>query len=124
MSTPETHGRGDACRRRGPAILETEHLTKQFGGLTAVDGVSFRVPERSIVSIIGPNGAGKTTFFNMLTGLYKPSLGSVIFDGKDVTTQAPGPDHRARRRAHVPEHPAVRDDVGGRERARRPARAA
>jgi branched-chain amino acid transport system ATP-binding protein len=73
----------------GASILETNHLTKQFGGLTAVDGVSFRVPERSIVSIIGPNGAGKTTFFNMLTGLYKPSLGQVIFDGKDVTQRRP-----------------------------------
>jgi branched-chain amino acid transport system ATP-binding protein len=71
------------------AVLETEYLTKQFGGLTAVDGVSFRVPERSIVSIIGPNGAGKTTFFNMLTGLYRPSLGRVIFDGTDVTTRRP-----------------------------------
>jgi branched-chain amino acid transport system ATP-binding protein len=74
---------------QGPAILETNYLTKQFGGLTAVDGVSFRVPERSIVSIIGPNGAGKTTFFNMLTGLYKPSLGTVTFDGKNVTTKRP-----------------------------------
>jgi branched-chain amino acid transport system ATP-binding protein len=73
----------------GPAILETQYLTKQFGGLTAVDGVSFSVPERSIVSIIGPNGAGKTTFFNMLTGLYRPSLGRVIFDGTDVTTKRP-----------------------------------
>jgi branched-chain amino acid transport system ATP-binding protein len=73
----------------GDAILETQYLTKIFGGLTAVDGVSFRVPERSIVSIIGPNGAGKTTFFNMLTGLYRPSLGNVIFDGKNVTTKRP-----------------------------------
>jgi branched-chain amino acid transport system ATP-binding protein len=71
------------------AVLETQHLTKQFGGLVAVDGVSFRVPERSIASIIGPNGAGKTTFFNMLTGLYRPSLGSVTFDGQDVTTKRP-----------------------------------
>jgi branched-chain amino acid transport system ATP-binding protein len=73
----------------GSAILETQYLTKQFGGLTAVDSISFRVPERSIVSIIGPNGAGKTTFFNMLTGLYRPSLGRVIFDGSDVTTKRP-----------------------------------
>jgi branched-chain amino acid transport system ATP-binding protein len=73
----------------GRAILETNHLTKQFGGLTAVDGVSFRVPERAIASIIGPNGAGKTTFFNMLTGLYKPTLGTVEFDGKNVTTKRP-----------------------------------
>jgi branched-chain amino acid transport system ATP-binding protein len=88
MSTSETTAEAPP-RPHGPAILETDQLTKQFGGLTAVDGVSFRVPERSIVSIIGPNGAGKTTFFNMLTGLYKPSLGRVIFDGKDVTTKRP-----------------------------------
>jgi branched-chain amino acid transport system ATP-binding protein len=88
MSTPETTP--EATRTpQGPAILETDHLTKQFGGLTAVDGVSFRVPQRSIVSIIGPNGAGKTTFFNMLTGLYKPTLGRVLFDERDVTTKRP-----------------------------------
>ena len=88
MSTPETTAEAPLSPS-GPAILETVQLTKQFGGLTAVDNVSFRVPERSIVSIIGPNGAGKTTFFNMLTGLYKPSLGSVSFDGKNVTTKRP-----------------------------------
>jgi branched-chain amino acid transport system ATP-binding protein len=88
MSTPETTAEATLAPH-GPAILETHYLTKQFGGLTAVDGVSFRVPERAIVSIIGPNGAGKTTFFNMLTGLYKPTLGSVIFDGKNVTTKRP-----------------------------------
>jgi branched-chain amino acid transport system ATP-binding protein len=88
MTTPEATA--DTTRPpQGPAVLETNHLTKQFGGLTAVDGVSFRVPERSIVSIIGPNGAGKTTFFNMLTGLYKPTLGTVTFDGKNVTMKRP-----------------------------------
>jgi len=88
MTQPETVPE-PAPQDGAPVILETRYLTKIFGGLTAVDGVSFRVPERSIVSIIGPNGAGKTTFFNMLTGLYKPSLGNVIFDGKDVTTKRP-----------------------------------
>ncbi len=88
MSTPEAAAEQDRMNS-GPAVLETNYLTKQFGGLTAVDGVSFRVPVKSIVSIIGPNGAGKTTFFNMLTGLYKPSLGSVVFDGKDVTAKRP-----------------------------------
>ena len=73
----------------GPAILETRFLTKQFGGLTAVDSVSFRVPHNAIATIIGPNGAGKTTFFNMLTGLYRPSLGRVLFAGKDVTRRRP-----------------------------------
>jgi branched-chain amino acid transport system ATP-binding protein len=88
MSTPDAQAEQDRLNS-GPAILETQYLTKIFGGLTAVDGVSFRVPARAIVSIIGPNGAGKTTFFNMLTGLYRPSLGSVIFDGKNVTTKRP-----------------------------------
>jgi branched-chain amino acid transport system ATP-binding protein len=88
MSTPEATAE-TKLPPQGPAVLETNQLTKQFGGLTAVDGVSFRVPERSIVSIIGPNGAGKTTFFNMLTGLYKPTLGTVTFDGKNVTTKRP-----------------------------------
>ena len=71
------------------ALLQTEGLTKIFGGLVAVDEVSFAVPEGGIVSIIGPNGAGKTTFFNMLTGLYKPSYGKVTFGGKDVTGGRP-----------------------------------
>jgi branched-chain amino acid transport system ATP-binding protein len=71
------------------ALLETEHVTKAFGGLIAVEDVSIRVEPRSIVSIIGPNGAGKTTFFNMLTGLYKPTLGTITFAGQDVTGTRP-----------------------------------
>jgi branched-chain amino acid transport system ATP-binding protein len=82
-------GTATAPSLNGEAILETQELTKIFGGLVAVDGVSFKVPQGSITSIIGPNGAGKTTFFNMLTGLYKPSAGRVILDGKDVTGARP-----------------------------------
>lgn len=70
-------------------ILETAGVTKQFGGLTAVNDVTFSIPQKSIVSIIGPNGAGKTTFFNMLTGLYKPTTGTIAFDGKNVTGGRP-----------------------------------
>jgi branched-chain amino acid transport system ATP-binding protein len=73
----------------GGNILETSGVTKQFGGLVAVSDVSFVIPERSIVSIIGPNGAGKTTFFNMLTGLYKPTLGRITFEGRDITGERP-----------------------------------
>jgi branched-chain amino acid transport system ATP-binding protein len=69
--------------------LEAEGITKQFGGLTAVSDVTFVAPERSIVSIIGPNGAGKTTFFNMLTGFYKPTLGKITFQGRNVTGGRP-----------------------------------
>jgi branched-chain amino acid transport system ATP-binding protein len=70
-------------------ILETIGVTKQFGGLTAVSDVSFAIPRRAIVSIIGPNGAGKTTFFNILTGLYRPTHGRVRFDGSDITRTRP-----------------------------------
>jgi branched-chain amino acid transport system ATP-binding protein len=75
-------------------LLQAERLTKQFGGLTAVDSVSISIAPRSIVSIIGPNGAGKTTFFNMLTGLYKPTSGQIVFEGRDVTRARP--DRRTR----------------------------
>jgi branched-chain amino acid transport system ATP-binding protein len=70
-------------------VLDAQAITKQFGGLVAVNDVSFSVPERSIVSIIGPNGAGKTTFFNMLTGFYKPTLGRIVFEGRNVTGGRP-----------------------------------
>jgi branched-chain amino acid transport system ATP-binding protein len=73
----------------GAALLDAQGITKQFGGLTAVNDVTFTVPEKAIVSIIGPNGAGKTTFFNMLTGFYKPTLGSIAFQGRNVTGGRP-----------------------------------
>jgi branched-chain amino acid transport system ATP-binding protein len=73
----------------GAGILHADDVSKVFGGLVAVDDVSFSVPQKSIVSIIGPNGAGKTTFFNMLTGLYKPSVGRILFDGDDISRTRP-----------------------------------
>jgi branched-chain amino acid transport system ATP-binding protein len=71
------------------ALLRTEGLRKEFGGLVAVDSVDFTVPRGGIVSLIGPNGAGKTTFFNMLTGVYKPTAGRVEFEGEDMTNRPP-----------------------------------
>jgi branched-chain amino acid transport system ATP-binding protein len=71
------------------SILSTVSTTKVFGGLLAVSDVSIDVAPKSIVSIIGPNGAGKTTFFNMLTGLYRPTAGRILFDGRDVTGTRP-----------------------------------
>ena len=73
----------------GPPLLEAVNITKRFGGLVAVNDVSFAIPRRSIVSIIGPNGAGKTTFFNILSGLYKPTSGVIAFDGQNVTRKRP-----------------------------------
>jgi len=70
-------------------LLSTRSLRKSFGGLLAVDDVDFTIPRDSAVSLIGPNGAGKTTFFNMLTGIYKPTGGRVLFDGEDVTGLPP-----------------------------------
>src|SRR6187397_2131790 len=72
-----------------PDLLTAEHVRKEFGGLVATDDVDFVIPQGSIVSLIGPNGAGKTTFFNMLTGVYVPTSGSVQFDDRDVTGKPP-----------------------------------
>jgi branched-chain amino acid transport system ATP-binding protein len=70
-------------------LLIATGVRKEFGGLVAVNDVDFTIPEKSIVSLIGPNGAGKTTFFNMLTGVYKPTAGQIVFDGHDVTAKPP-----------------------------------
>ncbi len=75
----------EADKGASPNILEARGITKSFGGLVAVNAVDFHIPARSIVSLIGPNGAGKTTFFNMVSGLYKPTMGDFVFLGKDIT---------------------------------------
>ena len=71
------------------SLLVAQDVRKEFGGLIAVNDLTFTIPTRAIVSLIGPNGAGKTTFFNMLTGLYKPTDGVITFDGVDVTDKPP-----------------------------------
>jgi branched-chain amino acid transport system ATP-binding protein len=73
----------------GVDALRAEQIVIAFGGLVAVNDVSFNVPEGGIVSLIGPNGAGKTTFFNVLTGLYRPTAGRVFLGDRDVTGKAP-----------------------------------
>ncbi len=70
-------------------ILEIRELTKHFGGLRAIEDITFGVRENIILSIIGPNGAGKTTLFNCITGLTKPTKGSIHFAGKDITGLQP-----------------------------------
>jgi branched-chain amino acid transport system ATP-binding protein len=69
--------------------LRTEKATMRFGGLTAVSELGLEIGEGEIVGLIGPNGAGKTTAFNMITGVYRPTEGRVLFDGKDITGRKP-----------------------------------
>jgi branched-chain amino acid transport system ATP-binding protein len=71
------------------ALLETRKLNKAFGGVKAIQDVDFHIEEGEIVSIIGPNGAGKTSFFNVVSGIFAPDDGKVVFDGLDISGQQP-----------------------------------
>jgi len=71
------------------ALLSVEGVTRRFGGIVAVDNVSFDVAEREIVGLIGPNGAGKTTMFNLITRLYRPDAGEIAFDGETLLRTPP-----------------------------------
>jgi branched-chain amino acid transport system ATP-binding protein len=73
----------------GEVLLETKHLRKEFGGLVAVDDVNIQVQALTLHSIIGPNGAGKTTLFNLMSGVFPPTRGHVIFKGHDITHLPP-----------------------------------
>lgn len=73
----------------GPPLLEIKRLTKKFGGLVALDGFDLTVNRGEIIGLIGPNGSGKTTCFNVVTGLYPASDGSVFFEGRDITSATP-----------------------------------
>ncbi|MBI4182376.1 MAG: ABC transporter ATP-binding protein [Proteobacteria bacterium] len=70
-------------------MLQVENVTKTFGGLVAVSSVTFEVPQGKIVSLVGPNGAGKTTLFNVISGIYTPDTGRILFEGTEVTGWAP-----------------------------------
>ncbi len=91
----EDQSSGDAARpqpaytRGGRVLLELRSVTRDFGGLKAVSNLSFALHEREILSIIGPNGAGKTTLFNLVSGIYPPSAGSIHFEGADITGLKP-----------------------------------
>ena len=82
-------------------VLRVENVTMQFGGVVAVDDLSMEVNEGEIVALIGPNGAGKTTAFNVITGVYAPTNGQVIFDGKKVVENHP---HGKMRRQYKGKH--------------------
>jgi branched-chain amino acid transport system ATP-binding protein len=70
-------------------ILQLDHVSKRFGGLLAVDDVSFNVAKGEVFALIGPNGAGKTTLFNCITGIFSPTEGRVVFEGRDVAGHKP-----------------------------------
>jgi branched-chain amino acid transport system ATP-binding protein len=70
-------------------LLELRKVTKSFGGLTVIDDLDLVVSDGEIVSVIGPNGAGKTTLFNLVTGLYEPDSGQIVFGGKNIAGKAP-----------------------------------
>jgi ABC-type branched-subunit amino acid transport system ATPase component len=70
-------------------VLELRDVSKAFGGLTVIDALDLEVSEGEIVSVIGPNGAGKTTLFNLITGLYSPDSGDLMFQGQSIRDRAP-----------------------------------
>lgn len=71
------------------SLMEIRNLDKSFGGLSAVLNFNFRLDQKELIGLIGPNGAGKTTVFNLITGVYKPDQGSIVFNGQDIVGMAP-----------------------------------
>ena len=122
MSTPEAQAEQDRLNA-GPAVLETVYLTKIFGGLTAVDGVSFRVPEKVDRLDHRAERRREDDVLQHADRALQAVARRCHLRRQEGDVEAARPDHRAGGRADVPEHPPVRDDVGGRERAGRPARA-
>jgi branched-chain amino acid transport system ATP-binding protein len=71
------------------SLLQVRHLAKSFGGVRAVDDVSFDIPAGQLLALLGPNGAGKSTCFNMLNGQIKPDGGEILFEGRDIAGLKP-----------------------------------
>lgn len=91
MSVDRTKSEGNTAveEPRGGALLELKKVTKIFGGLVAVQDVDLQINRGEIISIIGPNGAGKTTVFNLITGIYRPTSGEILLDGKSMVRLNP-----------------------------------
>ena len=103
------------------SLFRADEIAIRFGGIRAVDAVSFEVNQGEVFSIIGPNGAGKTTIFNLISRIYAPTSGRLIFQDQDIT-DVPALSHRGSwHRAHLPEHRAVRQCDLAAEPADRPA---
>ncbi len=89
MSADAAAAPGAPAAPAAESVMTVDHATKEFGGLVAVNDVSLEIPKLGIVSLIGPNGAGKTTLFNMLTGLYKPTYGRILFGERNISRARP-----------------------------------
>ena len=103
----------------GASLLELENVTIRFGGLVAVSDVSLCVSEGELVGLIGPNGAGKTTVFNMITGVYQPTDGKIMFAGKPTTRKKPHvltKTGMARTFQNIRDEPATSLPYGGQRR--------
>src|SRR6266478_9122631 len=79
----------EASRTGGPELLEVRNVALRFGGIVALDGVSFALDEGQILGLIGPNGAGKTTLFNCVSRLYTPNRGDILFEGRSMLWRPP-----------------------------------
>ena len=97
-------------------LLAVRDVSVVFGGIVALNGVSFDMHQGQILGLIGPNGAGKTTLFNCLSRLYQPSAGDILMEGAEHPEAAAAPDRRNRHRPHLPERRAVSQPVGARQR--------
>ena len=102
-------------------LFQAEDISVRFGGIRAVDSVSFDVREGEVFSIIGPNGAGKTTIFNLISRIYNSTSGRLIFEGKEFTHTPPWQHRRPGHRPHLPEHRTVSQRDAAAEPADRPA---
>ena len=100
------------------SLLQVENVSKHFGSLVAVDGVSMTVESGELRAMIGPNGAGKTTFFNIISGFLTQTSGRIIFDDEDISASA-GPPGLARHRPHLSDHGSLSRALGARESAHR-----
>ena len=109
MAAPATAAAAaPATETRRAGAVRGRNISIAFGGIRAVDGVTFSVAEGEIFAIVGPNGAGKSTIFNLISRIYEPTGGRLVFEGQDITNVA-APHHRPpRHRPHLPEHRAVR----------------
>ena len=98
-----------------PPLLAVREVAVRFGGIVALDGISFDMDEGQILGLIGPNGAGKTTLFNCLSRLYTPTSGDILFEGRSHPRPAAAPHCRTRHRPHIPEPRAVPASVRARQ---------